>query len=137
MRLLNQLHLFEHRKTLRQIGLRGRKIPRRARRIAEEVTNDRKLSRHTDARGDLSKRCHMDAYCRATRMGIRPRPERSGASALPITAPNARPESVAFIAWPTVEDVVSRSPTAIGVNSASTWKPTRPESAIGSRVPPL
>src|SRR5947209_12212157 len=59
----------------------------------------------------------VTAYCIATRIGINPCPAASGLSALPMTAPNALAASDAFMAWPGMFDVVSRSPTAIGSSS--------------------
>jgi hypothetical protein len=56
----------------------------------------------------------VPAYCSATSTGTSPRPERRGPSALPMTAPKAFIGSVAFMAWPGVGAVVSRSPTPTG-----------------------
>ena len=62
-------------------------------------------------------------------MGMSPQPKSNGRSALPITAPNARAGSLAFIAWPGVGDDVSRSPTSIdrsrrrpAVSLAQLWR---------------
>ena len=63
-----------------------------------------------------TQRCHWSA----TRMGMRPRPPSSGRRAFPITAPNAWAGFAAFIACPGVAEVVSKSPTQMGVSEAST-----------------
>ena len=74
-------------------------------------------------------------YCKATRIGINPFPDVRGARALPMTAPNARPGSAAFIAWPGVAELVSRSPTAMASQRASTLQKTLPISATAKRLP--
>jgi len=59
-----------------------------------------------------------------------PKPSCKGRKAFPITEPNAFNGSSAFIAWPGVVDVVSRSPTAIGECRASTLQQTLPTRAV-------
>lgn len=58
----------------------------------------------------------FSGYCNETRIGIIPLPSLSGCRALPITAPKAAKGSSAFMAWPGVDDVVSRSPILIGAS---------------------
>ena len=63
----------------------------------------------------------IDCYhCKLTRIGIKSCPVCNGRNALPITDPKAFTGSLAFMACPGVGDVVSRSPTSIPPNAAST-----------------
>jgi hypothetical protein len=68
---------------------------------------------------------------------MRPRPERSGASALPSTAPVARSRSPIRMACPRHVEVVSRSPATIGACVASAKQNTLPIKAIGARSRPV
>jgi hypothetical protein len=54
-----------------------------------------------------------EPHCRETSIGIRSRPDEIMQRAFPITVPNDFTESSAFIAWPGVGEVVSRSPTSM------------------------
>lgn len=71
-------------------------------------------------------------YWRATKIGIIPILPFNLANALPITAPNESAGLVAFIAWPIVEDVVSRSPISMENSRASTLQYVLPVRAIGN-----
>jgi hypothetical protein len=64
-------------------------------------------------------------------MGTRPTPDASTPSDFPITAPKARAGSVAFMAWPRIPEVVSRSPTSTACWPASTLQYTLPTRAMG------
>jgi hypothetical protein len=76
-----------------------------------------------------------DLHCRAIKIGTKPCPRRSGRRAFPITAPNACWELQAFIAWPGVGEVVSKSPTSIDPYCASALQYTLPTRASGARFP--
>src|SRR5438034_23924 len=62
--------------------------------------------------------------------GGRPRIARRAASARPPSFAR-RPHELAFIAWPGVEELVSKSPRSIGPPSSVTLHGTRPQRATG------
>lgn len=78
----------------------------RGRRGPETFTADSMLQRSAPCVGEsgcprvvrTSSAISRVAHCRETRMGIMPRPSAWGRSAFPITVPNARVGSKAFMA---------------------------------------
>src|SRR6266700_2659546 len=75
-------------------------------------------------------------YCKVTSTVIRPVPLGNASSAFPRMAPNARDGSSARMAWPGTEEVVSRSPTAIGAVALQQTLPIRATGAHTSGITP-